>query len=95
MSSRSNGVMYWVLSSVIRSRVMPSPAVSTALTRSCVTPEFGMLAEATLHEPGHFERVLARASEEDEELAGARCERDFHATAHVNQFETSVNAGPE
>jgi hypothetical protein len=41
MSSRSNGVMYCVFSSVMRSRVSASPAVSTAFTCSCVTPELG------------------------------------------------------
>src|SRR6187551_696575 len=41
MSSRSNGVRYCVLSSVMSSRVIPSPAVSAALTCSWVIPEFG------------------------------------------------------
>src|SRR6266700_7698859 len=41
MSSRSNGVRYWVLRSVIRSRVIVSPAVSTAFTCSCATEELG------------------------------------------------------
>jgi hypothetical protein len=41
MSSRSNGVMYCVFSSVMSSRVMESPSVSSAFTCSCVMPEFG------------------------------------------------------
>ena len=41
MSSRSKGVMYCVLRSVISSRVIASPSVSSAFTCSCVTPEFG------------------------------------------------------
>src|SRR5205809_3624517 len=38
MSSRSKGVMYWVLRRLIRSRVRPSPAVSAALTPSTSRP---------------------------------------------------------
>ena len=41
MSSRSNGVMYCVFSSWIRSCVIWSPVVSIALTSACVTDEFG------------------------------------------------------
>src|SRR5687767_757349 len=41
MSSRSNGVTYWVFRSVMSSRVISSPSVSSALTCSCVMPEFG------------------------------------------------------
>ncbi len=41
MSSRSNGVTYWVFSSWIRSRVIWSPSVSIAFTSACVTDEFG------------------------------------------------------
>ena len=41
MSSRSNGVTYCVFSSVMSSRVIESPSVSSAFTCSCVMPEFG------------------------------------------------------
>ena len=41
MSSRSKGVTYCVLSSVMSSRVIASPVVSSAFTCSCVMPEFG------------------------------------------------------
>ena len=41
MSSRSNGVMYWVLSSWMRSCVIESPTLSAAFTSPWPTDEFG------------------------------------------------------
>ena len=68
MSSRSNGVMYWVFRSVMSSRVIASPSVSSAFTCSCVTPEFGCSRKRRSTSRDDLERVLAGLAEEREEL---------------------------
>ena len=60
---------------------MVSPSVSSALTCSCVIPELGVLAKATVDEPRDLERVLGGAGEEHEELARLRRERQAHGRA--------------
>ena len=81
MSSRSNGVTYCVLSSVMSSRVIASPSVSSALTCSCVIARVRVLAEAALDEPRDLERVLAGLGEEVVELGRPRREREAHGRA--------------
>ena len=81
MSSRSNGVMYCVLSSWIRSCVIASPAVSIALTSAWLTDELGILAEALLGEARRLERVRAGAREEVVELRRLGRERQPHCGA--------------
>ena len=96
MSSRSNGVTYCVFSSVMSSRVIASPAVSSALHLLLRDARVRVLAEAALDEPRDLQGVLAGLAEEREELGGARGQADPHARGTLTnwrQFGTVVASG--
>ena len=92
MSSRSNGVTYCVFSSVIRSRVISSPAVSVDFTSAWVTARVGVVAEAGLRLPGSLERVRSGTGEEVVELGGAGDEAQAHGALFTRCSRATVAA---
>ena len=81
MSSRSNGVRYWVLRSDDQIAGDLVPRRLGGLDLLLRDAGVRMLAEAPLDEPRHLEGVLARSREQHEELRRPRCQGDLHRGA--------------
>src|SRR5258707_14793544 len=90
MSSRSKGVRYCVLRSVIRSRVIVSPAVSAAFTCSCVTVELGCSRKRRSTSRA-TSSAFSPAFVNSTKNSVVRGVSEIFIGAHGNRTETSVN----